>query len=317
METNKEIWVKILSVILGFVAGVTLLGFLFLAGFINSEQSMLFSGIIFIPASLIISICAKKIMLDAMTLSLYVIGCTLFAFGTGSAVLACWCLLVVALVTVAVTSNYILVFIATLLFCGSFAGSFFAYEIEKFFLLPYIGLWSFVLTAICFAEARLVSWSPKINRRYQPVVAGMFVSLIASFVALLFLPPYDLPYVGFLSFCLWTNILFIAWKIIQTLYPASSKVKYAFLSISVFVLLPAFFVPAISGAIFMMLLAFRFNYKSMFAASLLLLIWALFQYYYDLNITLLVKSGILFFSGLMFLAFWFLFHKTLKNDDAI
>ena len=308
------LWIKFLSVILGFVAGGTLLGFLFLAGLFKSEGSMLVTGIILIAISLTISIRVKNVMLDAMTLSLYVIGCALFGIGTDSAELACWSLFIIAFVTAAVTSNYILVFIATLLFCGSFVGAFFAYKIEQFLLLPYIGLWSFALTAICCAEARLVSLSSKINRRYKPVVAGMFVSLIACFVTLLFSPPYDWTYVGILSLCLWVNILFLVWKIVQTLCPTSLKAKYSFLSISVFVLLPAFFAPVISGAVFLMLLAFRFNYKSMVVASLMLLILALIQYYYDLNITLLVKSGILFFSGLLFLAFWFLFQKTIKND---
>ncbi len=312
------IWVKILSVFGGFTAGVSLMGFLFLAEIINSEESMLVAGVIFTAASLAASVYVKNIVLDAAIISLYVIGCVLSAIGSGSPEAACWLLLVIAAITAVVTDNYILVFIAVLLFCGSIAGFFFTYEVERFFL-PYVGVLSLALTGICSAEAQLVTSSPKINRRCKPAIAGMFVSLIAGFAAILLLPWYDntLPCIGFMSLCLWGNILFILRKAVRTFGPTSLKIKIVFYSVSLFVLLPVFFAPAISGAVFLVLLAFRFNYKAAFAMSLLLLIWSIGQYYYDLNITLLVKSGILFFSGLLFLGFWLLFHKTIKNNDTI
>ena len=41
------------------------------------------------------------------------------------------------------------------------------------------------------------------------------------------------------------------------------------------------------------------------------------QFYYDLQLTLLMKSIILMASGALFLAAWYIIRKTLQRDEAV
>ncbi len=313
------IGIKILSIIGGFAAGIVFLVFLFLAGIIDSESGMLVTGFLFIAASLAISKLVKNIVLDAATVSMFVIGCVLSTIGMiDNTDQICWFFLLIALISAAVTDNYILVFISVLLFNAGLAGFFITYD-----AIPWIHLLAAILSValavVCSAEAFAVSFSAKTNRLFKPVVAGMFVSTAVCLIAVALTYRLDLKlqYVWILSLCIWGTVMWLLRSILQTFDSMSRKAAIVFYLVFALILLPTWYAPAVSGALLMMLLAFRFNYKPAFAMSVALLIYVLIQYYYDLGITLLVKSGILFFSGILFLVIRMLFQKMIKKDEAI
>jgi uncharacterized membrane protein len=86
---------------------------------------------------------------------------------------------------------------------------------------------------------------------------------------------------------------------------------------TVFVLLPTVFSPAISGAILLILLSFYVNYKTGLVLGVAAFLYFISQYYYDLNLTLLTKSILLFSSGVLFIALYLFTHKKLTTNEKV
>jgi len=58
--------------------------------------------------------------------------------------------------------------------------------------------------------------------------------------------------------------------------------------------------PAISASMLIILLCFWVNYRSGYIIGIMALCYFICQFYYDLSFTLLVKSELLFASGILF-----------------
>jgi uncharacterized membrane protein len=171
---------------------------------------------------------------------------------------------------------------------------------------------------LCCNEARFISVSAGFNRLFRPVTAGVFLSLTLCLIALALLPEEDLDdnvlnlSVIVLSLCFWVQTMLMVRHIVRTLKVTNIWIYVA----AALVLLPTLYAPPISGAVLMMMLGFRFGYRPALATSILLLAYLLIQYYYNLEYTLLTKSGMLFFSGILFLVLWRLFRKYIQHDDT-
>lgn len=67
------------------------------------------------------------------------------------------------------------------------------------------------------------------------------------------------------------------------------------------------------AALLVIFVGFYTGHRTALVAGILLLIYAVGQYYYNLNFTLLIKSYMMFGTGILFLAAWFIFKKKLKQ----
>lgn len=81
----------------------------------------------------------------------------------------------------------------------------------------------------------------------------------------------------------------------------------------IIICLPTVFAPYLSGSLLLILICFHYGYKAECAAALLLFIYAVSKYYYDLNLSLLTKSITLFFIGIACITAWYFF--TQKEQD--
>jgi len=68
------------------------------------------------------------------------------------------------------------------------------------------------------------------------------------------------------------------------------------------------------GALLIIFVSFHTGHKTGLVAGILLLIYAVGQYYYNLHFTLLVKSYMMCGTGILFLIAWFVFKKKLKQE---
>src|SRR5690606_13137026 len=100
-------------------------------------------------------------------------------------------------------------------------------------------------------------------------------------------------------------------------FGVAGRKKVLTLVLCLFTLLPTLYAPSISGALLIVLLSFLVNYRTGFAIGIIALIYFVVQYYYDLNLSLLTKSIILFSSGTVFLVFYFFFTKMTKDNEKI
>jgi hypothetical protein len=85
------------------------------------------------------------------------------------------------------------------------------------------------------------------------------------------------------------------------------KWLWIFLGILALILLPTLYSPGISASLLILSVSFQRGQKNLMAIGILFLILFITGFYYNLQISLLNKSGILFITGLLFLgAFWVL-----------
>ena len=319
--------IKILSVLGSITAASLFMSFLFIMEILNSNVSMLIIGILFLICALAgssrLSINLSgdfiRTFFDTTIVCLYIIGCTLIAMGTDKNP-ACCILMLVALITAIVSNKYIMIFLSVLLFNGSFAVLFgFLFEPIVFIYFHLVFLTG-VFVYVCSNESRLIKISSKISHLYKPIVTGIFFTLIPMFVIVstLFASPENEDiFAGIFRGLILALPIFVCIIYLLRQYcmkcGISKKKSMIVCVIASLLLLPAIYTPTISGAILILLLSFRYAHKSIFVISLVLLISAFIQYYYVLNITLLVKSIILFFSGILFLIIWLSLRNSIKS----
>lgn len=319
-ENKSSIAIKILSVFGGLLATLALLGFLLLAGLYDSERGLLVLGIAFIGFAIFINATYNKVITGAFSVSTYVLGYALLIFGLKEMQVDDNIIvvipIVIAVVSLALMQNYILVFIATLIISASFLTFIISNDLYAFIHL-YIGVYTLFLAYIFFNEARLISRSKKIASLYAPMRVGVIFSLLSGLIAIgkVGLIPVSQYYFWVSSLIIVGVIMYLIYTILKVSKIEMLKTKLLIYGFSSLVLIPIIFSPSILGAITIMLLCFMVNYKSGLVIGIVAFIYFISQYYYDLTYTLFTKSIILMASGIIFLLFYlFITKKGFQNE---
>ena len=319
-ENKSSIAIKILSVFGGLLATLALLGFLLLAGLYDSEAGLLVLGITFIGFAIFINATYNKVITGTFSVSTYVLGYALLLFGLKEMQVDDNIIvvipIVIAIVSLALMQNYILVFIATFIISASFLTLIIINDLYAIIHL-YIGVYTLLLAFIFFNEALLISTSKKMASLYAPMRIGVIFSLLSGLIAIgkVGLIPISQYYFWVSSLIIGGVIMYLIYTILKVSKIETLKPKLLIYSFSSLVLILIIFSPSILGAITIMLLCFMVNYKSGLVIGIVAFIYFISQYYYDLTYTLLTKSIILMTSGIIFLLFYlFITKKGFQNE---
>lgn len=315
-----NISLKVLSILGGLLATASFMGFLVLTGFYDSDWLVTISGFVFIAVSVLLNNKFDHLLLDTTTIATHAIGYMLIGLGFDELHLneryLIGTFMLISVLVMAFSENYMIALISVLVFSGSFAALFEIYDLENYVIILFLlfgGLWTWVSAY----ESLIISRSEKLNKLFQPVHLGLFI----AFTAVVFFLVMD----GKFSFQirnLWVYAL-AAWAgIIYLIMPLFGKngltdiqSKICIVILAVLVLIPSLYAPYIAGVTFILLLTYKYGFRTQFALSLAFLVYAFSQYYYDLNMTLLAKSGILFGSGVLLLGARLIFNKQLTDDE--
>ncbi|MCX2741280.1 DUF4401 domain-containing protein [Pontibacter anaerobius] len=314
----KRVPIKVLTILGGLLGMTTFMGFLLMAGLYNSGIGMLFFGICFLVGSEALIRLKKDATADAMGVSLNIMGYALLTIGTGqmtdgdtavTLVLACAALMIISL-----SESAICVFISVLVLNGSLLSLIFIHEA---FSLSHglIAILAAILTYMSLYEAKLLAGSPRFGLVLGPVRMGVIVSLVI--VLALFV------HQKFLSTSIehfWTSSIFLAGCLLLLVHhvlrgmPMVSKQAHGVIyTCCVLLLAPFILTPSVPGALLILLASFYIGHNPGFWVGLLALVYFVILYYYDLNMTLLAKSGVLIASGLLFLGGFVLLNNYLKS----
>ncbi len=256
--------------------------------------------------------------LDAMNITLYIAGCVLIGFGINASIN----LLFITLMESVFSHSYYQEDLFSPFF-QSFCLIYLSSEKRPclFFVLSLANSRSPILGVFLFTnifENKLFECIGTENylSKYKSFHFGLFVSGIVSLGGL------SINYMisetnswlvsCILSVCIWIGILIMVQRIMQVM-----KVDHPVNQIGIYILcivicLPTVFAPYLSGSLLLILICFHYGYKAECAASLLLFIYAVSKYYYDLNLSLLTKSMTLFFIGIACITAWYFFTQK-KN----
>jgi hypothetical protein len=321
-ENKSSLAIKILSIFGGFLATLAFLGFLALAGLYNSAFGLLIFGIGFIISAIWLNKEYDKLIIDTFSISIYVIGFALFAYGlTEMKVnenIIVLLISVIAFSSLLITQNYILSFISVLTISGSFLTLIISNDLYNLIHL-YIAVNTLILTYLFLNEAKIISSNKKLSKLYNPVRIGLVFSLLFGLITIgkRHLIPISQNYNWLSSIVMIFVIMYLVFIISKIIEIKSVKSKILIYSLTFLIFIPTLFSPPISGALIIILLSFLVNYKTGLTIGIIAFIYFISQYYYDLNFTLLTKSIILISSGIVFLFFYIFITKNLNTNEKI
>lgn len=312
---NQSVAIKLLTIFGGVMSSLSFLGFLFIAGLYDSTGGLLLFGSLFLIGSLLLTKGFDRVITRTVCVSLYLMSFILLGMGLDrmqiSEDMTAVLFIAISLATMTFVQQYILAFVAVLVFNGSIMFLIYSNKLLLGVEL-YVSLLAFGIVGFMLWEAKVLRINQMISRLYEPMKTGLMLSLIGSlfilgvkhlfpeFVQFVWIP--SVVFIACIAFLI--SRLLINWQI-------EKQSIIGILAIVTLALLPTIFSSAISGSLLIILLCFQVNYKTGFAIGILAFIYFIGQYYYDLNFTLLTKSIILFSSGLLLILLYFLVRKKL------
>lgn len=320
MAQKHNLTIQVVSIIGGILTASFFLGFLALAQIIQSEISYLLVGSLLIIATLTISRLVIRPFLDAMNITLYIAGCVLVAFGIDENIHILFIVLIgISTLTFLLSKGFILPFLSVIAFVISLFG-----EITYIFSSSYplqIAV-APVMAAFLFTnlfEVKLLALLKNSLAKYMPFHYGLFVSCLALMSGLsinyLTQDMNDWTISCILSVFIWVGLLIMVQRIMKVMQVNNPVHQIGIYILCIVICLPTVYAPYLSGSLLLILICFHYGYKAECAASLLLFIYAVSKYYYDLNISLLIKSVTLFIIGIAFIAAWYFFtQKRIRHE---
>lgn len=321
-NVNQSLSIKVLSVFGGILASLAFLGFLFIAGLYDSNLGLLIFGALCIAGAIWINKQYDQIIIDTLSVSSYIIGFILFAFGLGKFEMSENAISIVfifiALLSLGIIQNYILSFISILIINGSILSLIISNDSYDLIHI-YVSALAILVTYIFLKEAKIITVNAALSKLYNPVRIGLIFSFLSGLIILgkKGIVPVSPDYIWLSSVIIIATILYLQYKLFGILDINKIPHKIGIYFFSILLLLPTALSPAISGAILIILLNFMVNYKTGFAIGVIAFIYFISQYYYDLNFTLLTKSILLFSSGILFMGLYLFTHKKLIPNEKV
>ncbi len=321
LENNRGMAIKVLSIFGGILSSLAFLGFLFILGVYESNSGMLVLGLGLVASAIMLSNRFDKLVIDALSVCMYVVGFILLMVAFISLDFHEDAILILSilfsLIILFLGKNYLLAFISVITVGLSLLLLIIsndAYEAVHI----YIVLYAVGITYFFLEEAALLTSASLVARLYNPVRIGLIISLLMGILMLgrHRLIPSSNSFIWISSAAIILCVLFTIRTILVDLQIGPKNKAYVIYALSLLALLPTVLAPAISGSLLIALLSYKVNYKTGFVIGLATLVYAIGQYYYDLQFTLLTKSILLMVSGALFLLFYFYLKKQ-RSDEKV
>ena len=327
--------IKFISILGGILASLSFAGFVFLFNFTNNSNSILIISLVAIILTIWLNNKSEKIILSSFSVSCYIIGFYFLNFSLSSYDLpfnsSQIIIMGISILVLIFSKGYLLAFLSVVFFNISFQlfyqyfnfgpGNIFVGEniilITNLSDVLHKGI---LLLLILFAyekEAKFLTYKASTNRILYPVRLAMVI----FYIYLLYSHSSGLgsrevfPFPVIVSIIQLLAALFLINKIIVEHNFFIGTKKWIIIACLAIGLSCSIYAPGISGAILLMVLAFKKSDKTTLIISAVAFLFFLSKYYYDLELTLLTKSIMLFCSGVLFFIIQYLLtSKKIENE---
>jgi hypothetical protein len=311
--------IKILTVAGGLLASLFFLGFLGTL-FSSSKEVLVIWGAILIAAAVIINRTYDNLIVDTVCICCYLAGYAALGFGLERLLddnAITLIVMVTALVVILITNGYMLNLFSAFIITGCLAVLINinnAYQL--FHMITAFTGGSYVLLAI--NEPRLLAAGKNINQRYGPFYTAMMLSftIMLCFIAATDVNSRYFPDAWLSTVVIVALLLFTVFNILAKTDVSRRARILIFTAIPV-IAIPVFFFPAVCGGILLLILGWHAGQRLAQVLGILVLIYATGMYYYNLGFTLLVKSGMMFGTGLILILVWLVLKKQLKQYEEV
>jgi len=304
---KESIGIQLLSIAGGLLGSMFFIGFLFMTIF-DAPKAMGVLGVILMIAVLIVDRTSKSRVLDGACIGTSVAALIMVGVGletsTHSDNATALALLAISILMPLVTRGYMLNLIAVLVFNGALFALIYTNHV---FILIHL----FVpLLAAAYTYTSLY--------RFRIWRNGFLLSFIVL-LGYLGMTEMDRPgYNGndwISSVLIIAVVVFILQRIISHLHIETQRSKIQIYAMTLLLMLLSVFAPAICGGLLILLLSFHTGHRVGLITGFLALLYFVSLYYYNMHFSLLIKSGIMVATGMLFLTAWFIFKNTLKRYE--
>jgi hypothetical protein len=318
-ETNTPWFVKIITIIGAWFGSLLFLGFLSIAQILNSKESMIITGCVFIIGGIGISYANKRNhLIDSFSLSLSILGQILLGIGIGGKTqgikAVCYAGLIVELLIYLFAQSYTQKFLSVILIPACLLGIIWnspIFEATQFL----IGGLTVASVLIWSNELPLQIWLNKKPYFYVPtaygVVLGLLLSLILSINNKFFEININHWYVSFLISFL--SLAFLLHNSLCISLGISKKNFWIVIIITAILFSPTVQAPGILSSALIIILGFAKSNRVLLTLGIIFLATFITSFYYSLQQTLLTKSFILMITGFLFLGMGFAFGQLKKK----
>jgi len=322
-KENASLVIKIITILGGFLGSTFLVASISSLLNLSSKPIFILSfAILLILISVLSSRFSKILIFDTIFVSTLLWGILLVSVSltdlkVDQLAISIY-LLLIGIFTIIVSKNSYQSFIAVLIIAGSLL---WLIKISHYFWLfhVYSLIIVFALVQVFLNEAKIISTKWYLTNLYNPLKIGLVIITISS-LGLISVQSdllFHLEYQWISSIAPIAAVLIFINTLMNKLSVLKNSSRIMVYIISGIVLSLTAFSPAIIGSILVMLLCFYINYKTGFAIGVLSLVYFIGMFYYDLDYSLLIKSEMLFVSGLLFGSIYFLSVKKLTANEKI
>jgi uncharacterized membrane protein len=312
------IGIKVLSVLGGLLGSLFFLGFVFMA-VKDAETIMAVFGLLTIIAAIWVEKTQRNTVLDAACVGAYLAGFAMLGIGVDklfdSDNITTLILLATAIFTVFFNPGFMVGFFSVVIINTCF----FAFiNINDAYQLMHL-LTAVIAGAYVFVnmyEAPMLASSAAVNKQYKALCDGLLVSLLIVLIYLSARKSWEQYFTNeWVSSVIIIALITVVLNRVTAFVNTVIRTRIMVYILGLLILAPLIFAPAICGAILILLISFHTGHYRAQAIGIIALVYFVGQYYYDLNFTLLAKSGMMFGTGLLFLIAWFILKKQLKRYE--
>lgn len=306
-ETNVPWFVKIITIIGAWFGSLLFLGFLLIAQILNSEESMIITGCVFIIGGICISYANKRNhLIDSLSLSLSILGQILLGVGIGGEThgikAVCYVGLIVEIAIYLFAQSYTQKFLSVILIPTCLLGIIWnssIFEATQFL----IGGLTVASVLIWTNELSLQILLKKKPYFYVPtaygVVLGLLLSLILSINNNFFKVNINHWYIS--SLIAFLSLVFLLHNYLCVSLGISKRIFWIVIVIATILFSPTIQAPGILSSALIIILGFAKSNRVLLTLGIMFLATFITSFYYSLQQTLLTKSFILMITGTLFL----------------
>jgi len=318
-EINSPWFSKIITMIGAWFGSLLFLAFLFFIRILNSGESMIITGCVFIFVAIGISYAnVRDHFIDSLSLSLSILGLILFMLGIGNITntiqSACFAGLFVEILIYISAQSYIHKFLSVILIPACLLGTIWnspIFDATQFI----IGGLAVASVLIWTNELPLQIWLKKKPYFYIPtaygVVLGLLLLLILSINNKFFVVHITHWYFTFLIAFL--SLVYLLYNSLYISLGLSKKYFIIVISIAALLFLPTVQAPGIISSALIIILGFAKSNRVLLTLGIIFLATFIISFYYSLQLTLLIKSLILIITGILFLGMGFALGQLKKK----
>lgn len=321
-NSNNSMSMKVLTIIGGFLSTIAFLAFMFISHVFDSGQAMFIFGIACIAVSYFIHYKKENLIFETVSVTLYMAGYILFSSGLlemkMDESLLCCILIIMSLISIITINNRLLIFLSVLLLNASFFALYNLKNITQLFYI-HLSIITVIVYIMYFFETYFLSQSTLIKRIYHPIRIGFSFMFLFSFIG--FQLYQNMLFSQYYLYILSLTILFCnLWLLYNILHKMNFSLQwqlYAVLIVIILLLAPTFMHHGIAASLLLMLLCYYAQYSMGIIISAIMFVYYISRFYYDMHYSLILKSIILMFSGLLFLIFYFITRKYFTINEKV